>query len=426
MNLATLPLLAALLAAPAQPPAPAQPAAPTSVPTSVPGVAPLPAQPNLLVGAIPEVPAELRARVKQYLEARSATALDVSADGKQLLISTRFADTPQLHVVEQPLGARYQLTFSAEPITQARFLPGDPQTVLYRQDVGGGEFFQLYRLDRRTGRSELLTDGKSRHEDFILSRDGQWLAFNGTGRNGKDADVYVAPLSNPKQARRVTEAEGSWSPLDFSRDGSKLLVSQYRAADDADLHVVDLQTGERRQLTPREGKGSVTGARFTADGQGVYLVTDRYSDFAELYRLELARAPSPTAPASLTKSLRWNVEELELSPDGRRLALNVNEDGYNRLYLLDTRGGAPTPVDVPRGVTAGPLLFAEKRPDSLTFSMMTARTPTDAWQLDLKTKKATRWTRSEVGGIDTERVFVEPRLVRYPAADGEIQPSRPA
>jgi dipeptidyl aminopeptidase/acylaminoacyl peptidase len=389
----------------------------------VPGVAPLPAQPNLLVGAIPEVPPELRARVKQYLEARSATALDVSADGKQLLISTRFADTPQLHVVEQPLGARYQLTFSAEPITRARFLPGDTQTLFYLQDVGGGEFFQLFRLDRRTGRSELLTDGKSRHEEFILSRDGQWLAYSGTGRNGKDTDVYVAPVSNPKQARRVTEVEGSWAPVDFSRDGSQLLVSQYRAADDADLHAVDLKTGERRQLTPKEGKGSVNGARFTADGQGVYLVTDRYSDFAELYRLELARAPYATAPQSLTQAIRWNIEDLELSPDGRRLAFTANEDGYNRLYLLDTRGGAPTPVDVPRGVMSGPLRFAEKRPDSLTFSMMTARTPLDAWQLDLKTKKTTRWTRSEVGGIDTEATFVEPRLVRYPAQDGVQVPA---
>ncbi|XXF78504.1 alpha/beta fold hydrolase [Myxococcaceae bacterium GXIMD 01537] len=418
MNLATLPLLASLLAAPPQPSTVA-----AEAPTAVPGAAPLAGQPNLYVGGIPEIPAALRSRVKQYLEARSALALDVSADGKQVLIATRFADTAQLHVVEQPLGARYQLTFSSEPITEARFLPGDPRTIIYRQDVGGGEFFQLYKLDRRTGRSELLTDGKSRHEKFILSRDGQWLAYSGTGRNGKDTDVYVAPVAQPQQARRVTEAEGSWLPLDFSRDGTKVLVTQERAADDGDLHVVDLKTGERRQLTPKEGKGNVLSARFAADGKGVFLVTDRYSDFAELYRLELDKAPYANAPPSLSKSVRWNVEDMELSPDGRRIALNINEDGYNRLYLVDARGGAPTPVDVPKGVMGGSLLFAEKRPELLTFSMNTPRTPTDVWQLDLRSRKSARWTRSEVGGIDTEALFVEPQLVRYPSSDGVQVPA---
>jgi hypothetical protein len=130
----------------------------------VPGIAPLTGQPNLLASGVPEIPPELRRRVLQYLETRAANLMDVSPDGKQVLISTRFGETNQLHVVEQPLGARYQLTFTPEPIGTARFHPTDPRFLFFLQDVGGGEFYQVYRLDRRTGRSELLTDGKSRHE----------------------------------------------------------------------------------------------------------------------------------------------------------------------------------------------------------------------------------------------------------------------
>ncbi len=78
--------------------------------------------------------------------------------------------------------------------------------------MGGGEFFQVFRLDRSTGRSELLTDGKSRHEGLKVSKDGKWLTYSSTARNGKDTDVYVAPTDNPRQARRVTEVEGTWFP----------------------------------------------------------------------------------------------------------------------------------------------------------------------------------------------------------------------
>ncbi|QSQ21019.1 S9 family peptidase [Pyxidicoccus parkwayensis] len=424
MTPGTFSLVVSLLAAQAQAPVtpPAAQAAPASkAPSQVPGIAQLPGQPNLWVSNVPPVPPELRQRLDQYLEARAAALMDVTDDGKQVLISTRFADTNQLHVVEMPMGARTQLTFTDEPINTARFQPGNPQTVYYLQDKGGGEFFQLFRLDRRTGRSELLTDGKSRHEGLRVSRDGRWLTYGGTGRNGKDTDVYLAPTVAPRQARRVTEAEGTWLPVEFSPDGSKLLVVQRRAVDDADLHVVDVKTGERRQLTPKEGKGSVAAAVFTQDGQAVYLVTDRYSDFNELYRLELAKAPFTSAPVSLTKSVRWNVVGATLSADGRQLAVGFNEDGYTRVYLLDTRTQKLSPLDVPKGVVTT-LRFPLQRSDLLAFAMGDARSPLDVWTVDLKTRRPTRWTRSEVGGIDTS-IFTEPELVRYPSTDGVTVPA---
>ena len=421
MTFASLPLLVSLLAAqtPAPTPPKSAPAAATA-PSAVPGIAPLPGRPNLLALGVPQVPAELTERVQQYLESRAAQLLDVSSDGKQVLISTRFADVNQLHVVELPLGARTQLTFTKEPINKARFLPGDPRHVFYFQDKGGGEFFQLFRLDRLTGRSELLTDGRSRHEELVVSKDGRWLAYAGTGRNGKDTDVYVAPTAEPKQAKLVTQVPGSWAPLDFSRDGSKLLVRQYRAAGDSDLSVVDLKTNTRTQLTPKEGKGSVEEAVFTQDGQGVYLSTDRYSDFAEVYRLPLTGTP-PAAPQSLTKSVRWNVDHLELSADGRKLAVVSNEDGYGRLYLLDTRTQGLTPVETPRGVISQ-VRFPVGRSDQVAFSLSSARVPMDIFMVDLGTKKTTRWTRSETGGLSPE-TFVEPELVRYPSTDGVKVPA---
>jgi dipeptidyl aminopeptidase/acylaminoacyl peptidase len=413
MNLGAFSLVVSLLAAQAAPS--------SKAPSQVPGIAPLSGQPNVWVSNVPPVPPELRQRLDQYLEARSASLVDVTGDGKQVLIATRFADTNQLHVVEMPMGARTQLTFTDEPINNARFQPGNPQVIYYLQDKGGGEFFQLFRLDRRTGRSELLTDGKSRHEGLRVSRDGRQVTYGGTGRNGKDTDVYVASTSDPKQARRVTEAEGTWLPVEFSPDGSKLLVVQTRAVDDADLHVVDLKTGERRQLTPKEGKGSVGAAVFTQDGQAVYVVTDRYGDFAELYRVELAKAPLTGTPVSLTKSVRWNVVSATLSSDGRQLAVGINEDGYVRVYLLDTRTQKLSPVEIPKGVVST-LRFPLQRSDLLAFAMGDARSPSDVWTVDLKTRKPTRWTRSEVGGIDTD-LFTMPELVRYPSTDGVKVPA---
>jgi dipeptidyl aminopeptidase/acylaminoacyl peptidase len=407
---------------PAASPAPvfAVPPSPVAAvpPSAVPGVAPVAGRPNLLQLGVPDVPAALAERVRQFTEARAARLLDVSEDGSAVLISTRFAQTAQLHVVDQPLGARTQITFAREPVTAGRFLPGDPQVVFYLQDAGGSENWQVYRLDRRTARAEMLTDGKSRHESLALSADGRWVAWAGTGRNGRDTDVYVAPTSRPREARRLLEAEGAFSPMEFSRDGSKLLVRKYRSIADADLLLVDVASGERRMLTPADGRGSVRAAAFTADGKGVFLVTDRYTDFAELYRVELADPGAPPRP--LTRTIRWDVEGLDVAADGSRVALTVNADGTSRLYLLEPRSGklepAAVPGNLPAGVASG-LLFPSRRPRTLFLGLSTPRVPGDVWQLDVGAKALVRWTRSEMGGLDAA-TLAEPVLVRYRAPDG--------
>jgi dipeptidyl aminopeptidase/acylaminoacyl peptidase len=317
------------------------------------------------------------------------------------------------------------MTFGEEPILTGRFLPGDPQAIFYLRDVGGGEFFQIYRLDRRTGKSELLTDGKSRHHSLILSRDGKWIAYSGTGRNGRDTDIYLAPADHPREVKRVTEYAGTWDPFDFSPDGKRLLIAQDRSAADADLHVLDLQSGEKRQLSPKEGPGSIHGPKFSPDGQRVYFVTDRYSDFNELYSLDLSAPGAPPQP--LSHSIAADVEHFDVAPDGSRLAISVNQDGFSQLYLLDKVGGKPLAADIGKAVV-GAVHFPRKRSDLLTLSMQTARTPSDVWQLDLRSRKLARWTHSEVGGLN-EATFVQPSLVRYPSRDGVTVPAfvyRPA
>jgi dipeptidyl aminopeptidase/acylaminoacyl peptidase len=384
--------------------------------SAVPGMAPAPGVPSLLQSGVPQAPPGLRDRALQYLNTRSAGLLDVADDGSSLLISTRFASTAQLHAVEMPMGARTQITFGDEPVLQARFAPGDPRTIWYLQDAGGGEFFQIHRLDRRSGRTELITDGKSRHGSLVLSRDGKQLAFSGTARNGKDTDVYVASTASPRDAKRVTSAEGAWAPVEFSRDGTRLLIMQERAISDADLHELDLASGRLRQLTPKEPKASVTAAGYAQDGQGVYLVTDRYGDFNQLMKLGADGKMQP-----LAKDLRWDVEQLAVSSDGARVAFTTDEDGASRLYTIEA-GSAPHAVLLPRNAVVAALEFPRGRADLLALSFNTATQPTDAYQLDLKSGQLVRWTRSETGGIDSSQ-FVDATLVRYPSKDGFTVPA---
>ena len=71
---------------------------------------------NLKIEGIPSIPVSLADKVRKYTEARAAAVLDWHPTERSMLISTRFANSNQVHRVASPSGARYQLTFFNEPV----------------------------------------------------------------------------------------------------------------------------------------------------------------------------------------------------------------------------------------------------------------------------------------------------------------------
>jgi dipeptidyl aminopeptidase/acylaminoacyl peptidase len=369
---------------------------------------------NLVREGIPPIPPELRADVGRYLEFRSASFQSWHPTRRELLISTRFADSSQLHLVRAPGGARQQLTFFPEPVAGGAFQPREGWFIVFTQDRGGSEFYQLYRFDLADARVTLLTDGKSRNGAARFSRDGRRIAYTSTRRNGRSADIYVMDPADPKSDRLLAEiATPGWSVLDWSPDGGALLVLEYLSINESHLHLVDVKTGAVRPLTPRGGaKVSYGGGRFARDGRAVFVTSDRAAEFQRLARLDLATGRE----MPLTAGIPWNIEEFELSPDGRWLAFVVNEDGVSRLRLMDARTGRERRAPkLPLGVIGG-LEFHENSRD-LAFTMSSARSPSDVYSLDTRTGKVERWTESETGGLNTAG-FIEPELVRFPSFDG--------
>ena len=178
---------------------------------------------NLVAEAIPPAPAALAADVGRYLEFRTATFNNWHPQRREMLITTRFANATQLHRVKTPGGAREQITFLPEPVAGGTFDPRAGAFVVFSQDTGGGEFFQLYRLDFADGRITRLTDGQSRNVGAVWSKSGEQLAYTSTRRNGKDTDIYVLNPRDPQSDRLLVPVTGGgWSVLDWSWDDSKL------------------------------------------------------------------------------------------------------------------------------------------------------------------------------------------------------------
>jgi Tol biopolymer transport system component len=260
--------------------------------------------PTLVADGVPAIPASLAADVRRYTESRAANLVDWHPTRREVLISTRFGNAAQLHVVKSPGGARTQLTFNDEPISAATYQPGEGRYFIFRRDTGGDEFGQLYRYDVHDGRITLITDGgRSQNSVGVWSNAGDRMAYTTTRRNGADRDVHVIDPANPKSDRSVLQVSGGgWSVFDWSPDDATLLVQESISVEQSRLWLVSVATGQKTALTPAGERVSYGFAQFSGDGRGVYLTTDKGSEFLRLAYLDSGtRALTP-----LTTSINWD------------------------------------------------------------------------------------------------------------------------
>ena len=379
----------------------------------------------LVLEDVPEIPQELRRELYRWQEVRSAALRAFTADGEGIYVSTGFGSVDALHRIDMPMGARQQQTFYREPVGQVRRRPGSEQLVFTR-DAGGSEFAQIFLFEPESGEALMLTDGESRNGGMVWDRRGERFAFQSTRRNGASNDIWIANPDTVDQPELAVEASDGhlWIPSEFSSNGSRLLAMSYVSVTDSRAAVVDLDSGAVTILAGGDGNESVNlPVAFDDDGEGFWLITDQGSEFNQLAWQSLIPGSKPEV---VTASIPWNISNVVISHDRKRMAFVANENGNSRVYLMDPATREYRVVDkIPTGIAYG-LLFS---PDDseLGMTLNAAQAPSDAYVLKLgrnplRSGRLVRWTESEVGGLDASR-FVVPDLIEYPTFDGRQIPA---
>jgi dipeptidyl aminopeptidase/acylaminoacyl peptidase len=365
---------------------------------------------------IPAIPSSLVAEVGRYTNFRTAEILAWHPVKREMLIATYMCNTPQVYQVKFPGGARTQLTFGNDrPTRGVSYQPTRGDYFIFSKDSGGDENFQNYRYDFATGDTTLLTDGKSKNGPSVWSNRGDRIAYSSDRRNSTDVDLYIENPLDPKSDRLLVKLEGGgWSPLDWSPDDSKILALQEISVNESYLWLIDVTSGEKTLFTAKSASTQVAygNAHFGKDGKSIYAITDRDSEFRRVARIDIATHRH----TFLTEHIPWDILELQLSPDGKMIAVTGNEDGKTTLHLLDAVTGREKPLpDFPPGYVID--LHWHRNSRDLSFSLDSAQWPDDAYSLDTKTGKIERWTFSELGGLNTAG-FVEPNVIHWKSFDG--------
>jgi len=372
---------------------------------------------QLIMEDIPPIPESLPPLLSRYQNIRSASFSSFSKDSKSIFIKTRLGPVKQLHRVMMPGGARYQVTFGEEPVGEVQLQPNSNQLALTLDD-GGDEFDQIFMFDPDEGQMRLLSDGEALNNRMTWDRQGRRLAYRSTRRNGRSNDIWIQNINSSDPATLVLATDDGtlWKPIDFTRDGKKLLIQQFISVADSRIYIKDLPDGELRLMAGDAANPSSNIATgFDAQDDGILFVSNYHKGEAELARASLDEPPVITYVSS---AANWDITQFVLSPNRKRGAFIANEGGISRLYLFDPKRLTYKLVEkIPEGLISQ-LDFSPNN-KKLGMTLNSARNPNEAFVLDLGRKplsagKLTRWTFSETGGLNTEK-FSIPLAVRFPS-----------
>ena len=290
-------------------------------------------------------------------------------------------------------------------------------------DHAGGEQYDLFSVPARGGVVRYLTDQPDAQYELSeegLSPDGRYLVYSGNDRTPTDGDVLIRDMQTGET--RCALANGHYNvAINWSPDSRYISVMDIRSNTDMRLWLLEAATGEAHEVLPHDDECYLAPGPWLPDSSGLYLITDRGSQFKGIARYMLA-----DGAMEWVLTPEWDVEQVTLSADGRRLLWTLNESGRSQLHLRDNEQASLRVSGLPIGV----IEYMKLSPDGQTLALRinSATAPAEVYILTLgavgvvSTPHLRRLTFGMLGGLDLADL-IAPELVRYRSFDGREIPA---
>lgn len=361
-------------------------------------------------------PADPPSVASLFLSAHSWDAV-VTPDGQDLIYSADTTGRMNLWRASLAGGEVVRLTTSNERQLELEVSP-DSNTVIFAQDLGGAEMFDLYAVPRAGGEPTNLTNTPAATETgAVFSRDGRQLAYSQRLQSAASANVVVMDLAS-KAAQVLTDErqpDRQWSVIAFSGDARYVYAKRADiVGKESDLWKIEIATRVAKPVFRGLRSKANAATDVTADGRYIALTTDSPQGIrqAAIYDVETARlkllAPSP-----------WEQSARRFSGEGRTLLFVTNIDGRSVVQRYDVATGRVTAIDLPPGVNSDwfghlPALTADGR---VVFPHESGSRSIDYWVHDPVSGRSTKITQlAEKSSLTVP----ETRVVTYPSYDGTL------
>ena len=305
--------------------------------------------------------------------------------------------------------------------------------ILIYTAAGGNENTQVYLLDQnntdpKTNLTPVLINPKVVHRVSLWSPDGNSFYYTANDEDPNNFFMYrydfVAGQKDangdpvPGKATKILSKEGDWTANDVTRDGKRVIVSQYRSSSDSEVMELEVATGNLRSLNPMIVPAGSTAALepvgYSPDEKTFYLISDHEEGIKRIFAIDLATGKVSKPLPTLDK---YELDGAGINETRTLLAAASNEEGYGVPYLF--RLPNLEPVKLP-AIERGVVSLSEVEDDRISWTLSNARTPGVMYTAPYA--NGTVGTARQVTFPDTQNIdlasFPLPELIKFKSFDG--------
>jgi dipeptidyl aminopeptidase/acylaminoacyl peptidase len=282
-----------------------------------------------------------------------------SPDGKQIAYIGNASGRYNLWTMQADGSGARQLLKSDEGQDGPVFTR-DGKEIVYAQDKGGDELYDLYAVPVGGGEPRNLTNtDKITESGPLFSKDGRWLAFTSKVKVEASTNLAVMEWATGKVRLLTHEAEPKafWDVVDWSSDGRTLYAVRQVGTDDADVYRVDVKSGSTENLTKHTGKSLVFATEVSPDGKTLLLTSNEKGGYSNVALLDLA-----SKKKQWVTDTQWEARAGGFSPKGDTFTYTLNADGRTTIQFVDVKTLKASDRGVPAGLNfagAEPTAFRE-------------------------------------------------------------------
>ncbi len=343
--------------------------------------------------------------VERYLQISSSWLPLFGKDGRFIIYMTNLTGEPQAWKLNLPNGCPSRLTYEVDGIDYAVPSKKD-DSFIYVADKDGTERTQIYLYDPETGEiTKVVGDERFIYRFGDWSKDGRFIYFTTNEDNFRDFHVKLIDLE-AKKKRTLVDSSGTWAISSLSPSGRYLALLRYITNLLNEVYIYDLKEGRLKKLLEADALYRDLNWK---DDSTLFMITDKDNDFRYIAIYKLGRG------LHAFRKFNWDVENIALSKDGRKLYYSLNEYGYSKAKVLDLETGKEQDIPLKEGVIYSPSFSPDG--NYLVFAYSSTYDNMDIYLFNLKEGKLRKLTNSPTAGIP-ESTFRKAKLVKYRSFDG--------
>ena len=270
-----------------------------------------------------------------------------SPDGRQILYSGNASGRINLWIMNSDGTGAHQLLHSDDAQSGAIWSK-DGQSVVYQQDRGGDEIYDLYTVPAAGGTPRALTQTDQISEtNPHFSPDGKWLAFQHKEKQGSSVNLAMMDW-NTRQVRLLThekDPKRSWDIVTWSPDGKTLYANRGDLHEDSSVWSVNVATGDAHELTPHKGNVLIGASSLSPDGKTLLIGSNEKDGYGNVALLDLA-----TLQKKWITDTQWDAQPGSFSAAGDLFTWSLNADGRTSIHFTDAKTYKEVPHTIPEGL----------------------------------------------------------------------------